>query len=160
MMLNIFLRAGWLFVLLWNRPSLPWSPMAPLPHFPPLFSLISLWVLSLCLPLRCALPWGSVLSGFLVLHYTLSLVISSAWWLRLSLQAGNSQIFAIFSPHLSWAPGPYTQLPCRWLHLGASQHLTYSTCPDTTYPISTCPDLLSHKGPKPWSLLWLLILNF
>lgn len=46
MMSSIFLCACWLFVLLWNRPSLPWSPIALLPHFPPLFSLVSLWVLS------------------------------------------------------------------------------------------------------------------
>lgn len=135
--------------------------MAPLPpRFLLLSSLVSLWVLSSVLPvLMCSSlgfcpQWGFLLLLFFL--HTLSLVISSAWWLHLSLQAGYSQI-TIFSPHLSWAPGPYTHLPCRWLHLGVSQHLTYSTCPDTT---STCPDLLSHKGPKPWSLLCLFIPNF
>lgn len=150
MMLNIFLGACWLFVqLLWNSLS----PLFSYGSSPPSSScgLFALCYSSDVIFLR-------ILSSmvFLFFLHKLSLVISSAWWFHLCIQAGNSQI-TIFSPHLSWAPGPYTHLPCRWLHLGVSQHLTYSTCPNTT---STCPDLLSHKGPKPWSLLWFFIPNF
>lgn len=153
MMVSIFLCACWLFVLLWYRPFLPWSPMVPLLHFPSLFSLVSLWILST----GPTALMGSSLEFcpqwiFCSLLYT---VTGDPIWLMAPSQSPSWQLpdlhhlqptsvlgsrpiypLALQMAPLGCLPAPHT--------LNMPRH--YSSC-------FTCPDLINHKGPKPSSLL-------